>query len=971
MANPKTLTDLFRLQSSALSSATFEQTQILAREVRENYSPTLNVNDVLNVTVSRSLIDMTALSVLDAQDTLTFNGKMPVRTTPDGNCLFNAVSRAIFGNENMATELRLRTALELSLNPDYYRAHPIVSELKLKTASGKEWPLSGLYDAVVFRNSNLCAQHTTALEAKNTDKTSFQQAVEKEICSTFNNYAWSGIMQIMGLASAVRCNIQLLYPDKRHSLFPLLSGTYRPRISSANGQLPTITIMWTNIGGWKDKEKEFQVNHFVPILSVEERANEWVTVSKKRKLLSTTANNANKSEVNSHHIFGKNKTSAVPIISKQVPTTIHGLSKSRPGLTLKDFLVPHHKKPSVNTKQPRKNLFKSKSATTKCTINQAATSSNKKRVHSDTLIQDYFCASAPKKPERTSVAIKARRTSITQKPKRVSVSQEPERVSVLQVPERASILQEPECASLSQEPERASVLREPERVFVPQVPDCTSVSPEPDCARVSQVHERVSVSQEPERVSVPQEPERASISQEPGRVSVPQDPERSSVLKEPERVRVSQVHERVSVSQKTERVFVPQLPESACILQKSEHVSVPQEPERVSVSQDPERVSVPQELSLASVSQEPESVSASQEPERNSLPKTLKRSSVPQGLEHISVLEHSARAPVQKKPKVAFHNISQEFVLPLKGVDRLFYRKRGELYHKNAKRNQNNKNRIGKRILKCQLSDVKGTLKENVQTLKHKLSSSGVNIASQKGVIAVGEYILKNGPLIQTTELCKVYNEGKGSSNGRRMMAAELYGIISKYLCVMQIYIEGIAFTSERITGNFEGLMSFINGNSLNHQKLVNDKVEVSVGSCFKQALQYMDTKRDRDTATAIMERITSVKFVTGKLLDVKNKRAVQTCRDMLKANLNRYEDIKFTSQVVRNDMTNENQYKISLRIANKRKSMEILHIAPGRGRILKCEENQSLVPLLEYAFMESDVRDRGGGRSAESPTTN
>ena len=66
------------------------------------------------------------------------------------------------------------------------------------------------------------------------------------------------------------------------------------------------------------------------------------------------------------------------------------------------------------------------------------------------------------------------------------------------------------------------------------------------------------------------------------------------------------------------------------------------------------------------------------------------------------------------------------------------------------------------------------------------------------------------------------------------MMAAELYGTVSKYLCVMQIYIEGIAFISKRTTGNFEGLMSFINDNSLNHQKLVNNKVEKSVGSCFK-----------------------------------------------------------------------------------------------------------------------------------------
>ena len=37
-----------------------------------------------------------------------------------------------------------------------------------------------------------------------------------------------------------------------------------------------------------------------------------------------------------------------------------------------------------------------------------------------------------------------------------------------------------------------------------------------------------------------------------------------------------------------------------------------------------------------------------------------------------------------------------------------------------------------------------------------------------------------------------------------------------------------------------------------------------------------MDTKRDRDTAIALLERITSVKFIAGKLLRVKNKKAVQ-----------------------------------------------------------------------------------------------
>jgi hypothetical protein len=66
--------------------------------------------------------------------------------------------------------------------------------------------------------------------------------------------------------------------------------------------------------------------------------------------------------------------------------------------------------------------------------------------------------------------------------------------------------------------------------------------------------------------------------------------------------------------------------------------------------------------------------------------------------------------------------------------------------------------------------------------------------------------------------------------------------------------------------------------------------------------------------------------------------------------------------------MANENQRKLSLRIANKRKSMEILHVQPGRGRILKCEENESLVPLVEYAFMNNDIHKRGGGGLQSHP---
>lgn len=76
--------------------------------------------------------------------------------------------------------------------------------------------------------------------------------------------------------------------------------------------------------------------------------------------------------------------------------------------------------------------------------------------------------------------------------------------------------------------------------------------------------------------------------------------------------------------------------------------------------------------------------------------------------------------------------------------------------------------------------------------------------------------------------------------------------------------------------------------------------------------------------------------------------------------NLNRLINIKATFQVVRNNMTNAKQRAISLRIGNKRKAQEILHVSRGPGHRLNCEENMFFMPLLEYYFMESDIRERG-----------
>ena len=51
------------------------------------------------------------------------------RTSPDGNCLFNAVLLALVGDETQMSLLRLLVAIELLLNSEFYIQHPTLTLL--------------------------------------------------------------------------------------------------------------------------------------------------------------------------------------------------------------------------------------------------------------------------------------------------------------------------------------------------------------------------------------------------------------------------------------------------------------------------------------------------------------------------------------------------------------------------------------------------------------------------------------------------------------------------------------------------------------------------------------------------------------------------------------------------------------------------------------------------------------------------
>ena len=219
----------------------------------------------------------------------------PIITRGDGtNCLFNATSLALCGSEKLSAELRVRTTIELVENLEFYKNHPILTLLanEFKTKNGSPWSVASLFDAIVFSNDS-CAVCV---------KSGFDAALKCEARRTACLGTFSGLLQIMGLASAIGCEIHLIYPDPRHNMLSLINGIYQPRpgmIVSTDCPLESILIMWTDISGWPDRSKELSVNHFVPVLPINTQNCEtifWNVVGKKRNVKQSMIDSSRKAK---------------------------------------------------------------------------------------------------------------------------------------------------------------------------------------------------------------------------------------------------------------------------------------------------------------------------------------------------------------------------------------------------------------------------------------------------------------------------------------------------------------------------------------------------------------------------------------------------------------------------------------------------------------------------------------------------
>ena len=969
---------------SQFETSRFSAVQRLSTEIQTTrYTTHVDTSQVGSVNMPRALVDETARSILS--ENKTCSAFQPIITTGDGNCLFNAASRSICGNERMASELRLRTSLELINNQEFYSSHP-VTELKIMTQSGKLWPKESVYDVVIFSNIT-----------KNIAKTcGFEEAMKKETLVTLRKCAFSGILQIMGLASALNCTIKMIYPDKRHTLFELLNGTFKPRI--CEGCNPVLTIMWTNLGGWLDRTKGFYPNHFVPLLPLTGNCNTWTTVVNKKKLkrappshtiddsASVTHSGTKKRGLRQFGDFFPPTLRTSTLLHDKAPSNVNNpeqLSKQsdiKQSDTKKSDLKQDSKRPFIS--------FSSPIIVNTETINKSAEKEPKGGLFSDFLPNKRCKPFHAKAPPKTNQPVRGscNQSSLKQSTLYWSLSNN----ANSDVKNPNSKCGKSDTATFLPHDKAPSTVNNPEQLLE-QSAIKQSDTKKTDLKQASK-HSFVSFSSpiiantETINRSAEKEPKAGLFSDflqnkrrkpfyaktppktnQPIRGSCNQSSLKQSTLywslsnnansdvKNPNsKCEKSDVATSLGTKAIKKKPLTPFPTRKRLFSSVDDCDNLPPKKHHTYLVNDPKHSTPnPKHSSPRNCGQSTTKHLPSSEETKTCDITTTKPTN--QTLDQASNYFTSVSKEVgliSKQP------ILSSTDLPLSGMRREFYNKRGKLFYKNSKRKHSSISpQVDGSNTQFRRSTIKGNLKDNIMVLENKLKSCKLyKFCSLNGTHLVAKYLIKHGPIVPTRELVTVYRENSSSLSQRRIMSSELFQILAKHLNIMQFTINGKAFISENTSSDFTSLVSFINAQKHDKQNL-NSKIEESIGDHFRDAIKYMDSKRDRDTAIALLEKVTSVNFVSKSLLGVENKSRVKNCRDNLIPNLNKFNNIRVTSQVVRNDMTNKQQAALTERIINKRKIKEILHIKPGRGRKLKCEENPNLAPLLEYAFMENGIQ--------------
>ena len=169
-----------------------------------------------------------------------------LKSTANGDCLYNSVSLFLCGDETRSNWLRLLVAEELYSSAEYYASHEIFK----KTAKFTKIPQSVLFTVAV----------TAVGEKIISDGGSQTEAVKTEATASCKIGVWDSLLHVMAFTSVIRQPIYLLYPDINFRFRPLMHQLLNPRLSALDDGRDPVYLLWSREG------------------SLDSRPNAWYTL---------------------------------------------------------------------------------------------------------------------------------------------------------------------------------------------------------------------------------------------------------------------------------------------------------------------------------------------------------------------------------------------------------------------------------------------------------------------------------------------------------------------------------------------------------------------------------------------------------------------------------------------------------------------------------------------------------------------
>ena len=154
----------------------------------------------------------------------------PIRTSPDGNCFFHAISRLVYGDGDRHAEMRVRCVVEGIRNGKRYTSEKYLNQHKTiedrKKRTGGQRTMGGF----IVRNtvSWLGQTKVNSLKPAKVDNyNTIFQAYEQETMRMCKSGQYAGIWQIHQMVHVLLRPIRVHYPDQTLSLETALVKEYR------------------------------------------------------------------------------------------------------------------------------------------------------------------------------------------------------------------------------------------------------------------------------------------------------------------------------------------------------------------------------------------------------------------------------------------------------------------------------------------------------------------------------------------------------------------------------------------------------------------------------------------------------------------------------------------------------------------------------------------------------------------------